>query len=150
MNAQRNLANNKALAGYYKVLHDIVQVQFPHLSLKTIDECIRYSINKRYRPEQCTIDNNYTHKKATMSLLELTNYILEREPVITSWGCLFKRKNTCPNPLMNMIKGFMVNRGLLKDEMFKYPKGCEEFEKYNLLQILEKLNANGTLTYSVA
>ena len=149
MNAQKNLVNNSALQGYYKVLHDIIQVSFPHLSLKTIDECIRYSINKRYKEERCIIDNNYTHKKANMSLLDLTNYLIEREPIITAWGVLFRKKNEVPNPLMNMITGFMVNRGILKDKMFDFPKGSEEFEKYNLLQLLEKLNANGTLMYSV-
>lgn len=146
MNANKNIAEQAALQKYHQVLRDIIQVQFPSLSIQTIDECIRYSINKRYKEERCTIDNNYNHKKAEMTLLELTNYVIEREPIITAWGVLWKKKGTCPNPLIDMIKGFMDNRNILKKEMFKYPKGSEDFEKYNLLQLLAKLDANGTLT----
>lgn len=145
MNAQKNIMDNVALHRYNEVMRDIIQVAFPSLTLKDIDEVIRYSANKRYKQEMCSINNNYTKRKAELSLVDLTNYILEREPIITAWGVLWKRKGTVPNPLIDMIKGFMVNRGILKDKMFEYPKGSEEFEKYNLLQLLAKLDANGTL-----
>ena len=146
MKAQKNIMDNVALHRYNEVMRDIIQVAFPSLTLKDIDEVIRYSANKRYKQEMCSINNNYTKRKAELSLVDLTNYILEREPIITAWGVLWKRKGTVPNPLIDMIKGFMVNRGILKDKMFEYPKGSEEFEKYNLLQLLAKLDANGTLT----
>lgn len=135
MNAQKNIMDNVALHRYNEVMRDIIQVAFPSLTLKDIDEVIRYSANKRYKQEMCSINNNYTKRKAELSLVDLTNYILEREPIITAWGVLWKRKGTVPNPLIDMIKGFMINRGILKNKMFEYPKGSEEFEKYNLLQL---------------
>lgn len=127
--------NCSAFKRYFDTLERIVHVQFPTLSLEEIHEIVKYSAEKRYREEYCTIDNNYTNKKIDLSLTDLTNYIMDREPIITAWGVLWKRKGTVENPLSNMIKKFMEARGILKKEMFKHPKGSEEFEKYNLLQL---------------
>lgn len=141
-----NVINHKAFLEYMKTMSDLIKLSFPYLVDEDIDSALEYSIQKRYKQETCEIDNNYTKKKASMSLVELTDYIIEREPIVTAWGVLWKRKGTTPNPLIDMIRGFMDNRNILKGKMFKAPKGSEEFEKYNLLQLLAKLDANGTLT----
>ena len=140
------ISESIALRRYKQVMHDVIQIVFPNLTYQDIDEVIRYSINKRYKEERAEVNNNYNKKKVELSLLELTEYILDKEPIITAWGVLWKRKGTVPNPLMNMITGFMVDRGLAKDKMFTFPKGSEGYEKYMLLQLLLKLDANGTLT----
>ena len=41
MNANKNIAEQAALQRYHQVLRDVIQVQFPSLSIQTIDECIK-------------------------------------------------------------------------------------------------------------
>lgn len=125
---------SKRMLGYY----------FPSIPSFELDNAIDYSINKRYKEEPCYIDNDYKHKKVDMNLLALTEYILNKQPIVTNYGVLFKNHGKEPNPLMDMIAGFLADRKKLKKEMFKYPKGSDDFQKYNLLQLLEKLNANGS------
>ena len=108
-----------ALKRYHDTIRRVILTQFPSLTIDDVDEVIRYNVAKRYVAENATIDNNYNNKKINLTLVELTDYIIKREPIITAWGVMWKNKGEVPNPLAKMIKGFMESRGLLKKEMFK-------------------------------
>ena len=134
-----------SLMEYKNTMRRVLSLYYPYLTPNDIDYAIDYSINKRYKQERCVLNNNYTNKKAETTLVEMIDYILERQPISTAWGVLFAKKGTVPNPLIKMIKGFMDLRNIHKKQMFQYPKGSEDFQKYNLLQLLDKIDANGTL-----
>ena len=85
----------------------------------------------------CSVDNSYTHAKNNMSLLALADYINQREPIVTAHGTLFKKHADAPNPMGVVIQQFLDQRKKDKKMMFKFPKGSEDFEKYNLLQSLD-------------
>lgn len=134
--------DNYALQQYMSIVFRLIKTSFPSLTPMDITEAVQYSMDKRYKEEKAKLYNNYTEKTANITLLEMTNYILERQPVLTAWGVLWKKHGVVPNPLLSMIKKFMESRGLLKKEMFKYPKYSEDWEKYNLLQLLAKIDKN--------
>ena len=79
-----------------------------------------------------------------ITLLKLSDYIMSREPIVTPYGTMFKHHGTVPNPLMDTVQSFLDLRSVYKKKMFTYPKGSEDFEKYNLLQQLSKIDSNGT------
>ena len=105
---------------------------------RLISQAIDYSINKRYQKNMCRVDNSYTHQVNQMSLLALADYINDRQPIVTAHGTMFKKHADCPNPMGIVIQQFLDQRSKDKKMMFKFPKGSEEFEKYNLLQSLDK------------
>lgn len=117
---------------------------FPDLTDSALDRALDWAIQEHYKSVDARIVNNYTKRDTEILLKDLTDYILEKEPIATVWGVLFKKHGTVPNPLSDMIKMFMDARGIHKDQMFQYPKGSEEFAKYFMLQILDKLDANAT------
>lgn len=122
---------------------NMLQYSFPQIPIEELSRAVDYSINKRLTDHNAKINNNYTNKEIEISIMEMTEYILSRKPILTAYGVLYQQKGTVPNPITQRIKGFMEDRDKLKKEMFKYPKGSEEREKYNLYQLLKKLDANG-------
>ena len=138
---QRLLATQVVLE-YKTVLIEALQHSFPGLTPQELDEAINYSILKRAKNTKASIDNNYTKKRFDGTLLDILDYINSCEPIITSSGVLFKKHKKANNPLSKMIMGFLEKRAKDKAEMFKYPKGSEMFQKYNLFQLLDKLDAN--------
>ena len=139
---QQRVLTAKVVMQYKAVLIEGLQNSFTGLSIKELSDAIDYSILKRVNNPKASIDNNYTKKRFDGTLLDVLDYINSCEPIVTSSGVLFKKHKKAKNPLAKVIMGFIKERGRLKKEMFKYPKGSEEFAKYNLFQLLEKQNAN--------
>lgn len=128
---------------YKDVVSNLLHLSYPLLTDAEIASIIDISISEHVKNTDVVVDNNYKKKQANMTLIDLASYILDKEPIITSYGVLFNRHGTMPNPIYKLIDGFIIGRKALKKEMFKYPKGSDEFEKYNLLQQLAKIDANG-------
>lgn len=135
---------NKAINGYVDIMANGLINSFPSLKKKDLRKAIEWSISKRLQNKPASIDNNYTKKKLNGTVLDILNYIEKLQPIVSSSGVLFKQHKEADNPLSRMISGFLKQRSNYKAEMFKYPKGSYLFEKYNLFQLLEKLNANAT------
>ena len=136
------MADSVTLSMYKDRMIDIMQLYYP-MSREELSPIVDYSINKRYKEFNAEIDNNYTHTKYDVNLLQLADYINSKQPIVTSFGTMFKKHGTVPNPLATVVQQFLDARSIHKKQMFKYPKGSEEFEKYNLLQTLDKIDTNG-------
>ena len=139
------LLSKPSIVKYKRTMGQMLSLYYPNLTEVDIDKAINYSIEKRYKEELCTLDNDYTKKKANSNLVGMTDFILTNKPVMTGWGVLFKQRGIEPNPLVDMIASFMDLRDVHKGQMFQFPKGSEEFEKYKLAQLLDKLDANAIL-----
>lgn len=138
------LKQTQVVKEYVNTMADGLQHSFPYLDKNELREAINWSIDKRAYNGPASINNNYEKRRIDGTVADVLKYIEKLEPIVTSSGVLFKKHKEADNPLSRMIMGFLKQRSNYKDEMFKYPKGSELFEKFNLAQLLEKLNANAT------
>lgn len=131
------------LVNYKNTMTRIIHSAHPRMNYEDIERAVEYSIQKRFKNFDLSIQNKYKNKDAQMTMLEMLDYISRREPIITSYGTMFKKHEEVPNPMARVIDNFLILRKKDKKEMFKYPKGSEMFEHYNLLQTLDKIDVNG-------
>ena len=155
------ITQSPTLVKYKDTMRNCIKLYYPEAPDNDIDAAIEYSIYKRLKEGNAKITNSYKRYKVTktdqfgnqfqeyveptqnLTLLKLSDYILSREPIVTAFGTMFKHHGTVPNPLMDVVQSFLDNRTKHKKQMFQFPKGSEQFEKYNLLQSLDKIDANG-------
>ena len=130
------------IESYKDTLARCVQMVAP-VSREYLNPILDYSINKRFKDTPIQVQNTYKNTTKNTTLLQMANYIMEREPIVTAHGTMFKKHGTVPNPMLTVVQQFLDARSQHKKAMFKYPKGSEEFEKYNLLQQLDKIDVNG-------
>ena len=142
MNAR--ICEEIAMQGYRETAIKTLKLSFPQATTDELRQVVDWSINNHFKDNKAIIKNNYKKTEEEVTLLELANYIVSKEPIITPSGVMFAKHGTVPNPLVRMIESFLERRDQDKAEMFKYPKGSEMFAKYNLAQLLDKLDANAT------
>ncbi len=134
---------SQAINNYKDIAMNMLHLNFPLLTEEELSAAIDNSISNHFKDTDITINNNYKNATIQMTLRSLVEYIESREPIITSYGVLFNKHASIPNPIYNLVDSFVNTRKSMKKEMFKYPKGTEMFEKYNLLQLLAKIDVNG-------
>ena len=137
-----NVQEHPSLFEYRDQMSRVIKSIFPESSIYDIERGVEYSIAKRFKNFDLTIQNNYMNQSVDMTMLEMIDYIARREPIMTSYGTMFKKHEDVPNPLAKVIQGFLDLRTAHKKQMFKYPKKSEMFERYNLMQNLDKIDVN--------
>lgn len=141
--------SSPTLVKYRDTMRQCLQLYYPEASPTDLDAAIEYSIQKRLKNANAKLANSYKRYKViendeavykdleqNVSLMKLSDYILSREPIVTAFGTMFSHHGEVPNPLATVVQSFLDNRTIHKKQMFQYPKGSEDFEKYNLLQSL--------------
>ena len=147
MSVLNPITNSPTMIKYRNTMKRCISLYYSNqIDSRELDQVLDYSIQKRYYQSNAQVANSYTNKTANMTLLAISDYIASREPIVTAFGTMFRKHGEVPNPMAVVVQSFLDNRSIHKKEMFKYPKGSEQFEKYNLLQQLDKIDCNGCLS----
>lgn len=138
---EQNLLECVPVKKYRDIMVESLQSHFPRLKPKEIDAAVLWAMHNNHKIPKAVLDNNYTMHTAEGTLLDVLQYIEKLKPIITSSGVLYRKHKEMDNPLSRMVQGFLKQRKVYKNQMKLQPKGSALYEKYNLLQQVEKINA---------
>lgn len=136
------MIDNPIIEKYRSIVVENLLRNFPTVTTDELKHVVDYIISKRYKEVKCVLTNNYLNQEIETTVNDITKYIHEKKPIMVANGCLFKPYTKEFTPLYKLITSFTENRSKYKKEMFKYAKGTDKFNKYNMLQMLAKRDNN--------
>ena len=141
-NLQDSIPKGEIIERYCRTMYEIVSRVCPRLEPFEIVEGIQYSIQKKYKEIPVKVHNNFKDRTAEMSLLDLTNQLLQDSAILTTQGVLFAKYGTMHNPFYNFVQYLLDKRDEAKAIMKTFKKGTEGYKKYDLMQKNYKVACN--------
>lgn len=136
------MSNLISIEKYREVARKHLLYNFPTLTEYEIDIALDHILEKKLDNRNCNLHNNYKESLIETTVGDISNYIHNKTPILVANGCLFNQYTEELTPLYKLITSFTENRSKYKKEMFKYEKGTEKFNRYNMLQMLAKRDNN--------
>lgn len=139
--------NNDFLNDYRRLMYKNIAMVYPTLTNDEIRYLVDTIIGNTYKNDKLTITNNYKDRVVDTDVEQIMQFIKNNKPILIENGCLFRRHQKGFTLFYRLIDEFVESRKKLKKKMFQYDKGTEEFNKYNLMQLLAKRDANAMYGY---
>lgn len=116
---------------------------FSNIDKSELNNIIEEQIMNNLNNPEVNLVNSYKGRQATTNLVDLGNYIEKSKPILLPSGVLFKNHDSDVKPVLPSIFGHYINeRNIKKKKMFTFQEGTYEYELYDLLQLLAKIDAN--------
>ena len=150
MNMIPDVFRYQSVYNYKATVLDMLKLSFPQLTMEELNEAVDSAIMQNAKDHPVEVHNNYKNTTKKSTIYKLTQYIYSRKPIITSYGVMFENHECgIVNPLKEIFTYFLEDRKRLNETMRTFPKGSEEYERYNLAQGLRKISANSRHKWSV-
>lgn len=99
------LNSNLFIKKYKDVALDMLQLSFPQLTKPELEYAVDLAIQNNVQDHDVIVDNNYKKTKINTTLLNVSNYILSREPILTAYGVMYSKHGSVPNPIYSSNPG---------------------------------------------
>lgn len=141
------IKETELLNQYRRIMIENLKHIYPTLDYNEISYLVNAIISKKYKNKELKIVNNYKEREVDSDIEKIMEFINENKPILIENGCLFRKHEKGFTLFYRLIDQFVESRKKLKNKMFQYKKGTEEFNKYNLMQLLAKRDSNAMYGY---
>lgn len=144
-----NKIDNDFIESYYLLreyrnsMFNYMKRIFSEISEDKLIDIINSNISKTMNNPNMSLYNSYKDKTANSNLLEFGNFIESNKPILSPSGVIFHNHEKGVHTVLPSRFNYYINeRSVLKKKMFTFQEGTYEYELYDLLQLLAKIDAN--------
>lgn len=126
-----------------KMLNNMIKV-FSDVDKNTLKEIINNQIINNFNNPEAKLVNSYKGKIADTNLVDVGNFIEKNNPILIPSGVMFHNheNSNIESILPATFRYYIDKRDSLKDIMFTFKEGTYEYDLYDLLQLLAKVDGN--------
>lgn len=121
---------------------NVIKRVYPELKEKEIKKHLKKTVDNKLINRKVLIHNNYFHNSRPMTLLEVVEWIREKQPLMAGFGMFYKNQNQSINPNAGMLMQFINLRKQYKNKLKVLKPGSYEYQTADRQQLTEKVNAN--------
>jgi len=121
---------------------DQLALVFPNKNREELTNYVSKKIQSTLKDSNAIFNDG--EKKSQMSLLEFTNFMEDKEPILSGYGAIYKKHTEATNKLADMFNYLLSSRKKVKKEMFTHVNDEDKstYDNLNLAQSTYKLLAN--------
>ena len=127
---------------YANIATEVIHKIDPSLNKDDINKCINSIVKQRMKDPTIIMDNNVTGDGATINLSQLCGWIEKEHPVVSGNATFYMQPSVLKSPTSNMLRSLKKGRKAVKNEMFKYKPGSDEYASLDLDQQNKKVIMN--------
>lgn len=114
----------------------------PNVDPNMVRSLVSELVNDSIKDIPCTMHNNITHEVQQTTLVNVFEWIDERNPIVTGNGTFFKQHSEYLAPTVKMLEKLQLDRKKKKKEMFQHQPGTVEYLNLNVGQLSIKVIMN--------
>lgn len=127
---------------YLKAAVDTVMQMDPSLDEEEVKKLVSSMMKESLSDPTIIMDNNVTGENATTTLTGLCTWIEERNPVISGNATFYRQPTELLSPTSNMLRALKKGRKEVKNKMFSFDPGSDEYQMLDLDQQNKKVIMN--------
>lgn len=114
----------------------------PSAKTSDIEDYLDNLISTSVVNPEVKLHNNYLKQELTTTLLDVIDWIDDKQPICAGFGMFFKNQEGAANPNATMIVNFLDLRKVFKNLLKEYLETSYEYATADRKQMTEKVNVN--------
>ena len=127
---------------WIKAQTKILRNVFPDKKKEEIVSYLEEQVQKNLVNHDVKLHNNYRQQSLNTTLLDVIDWIKEKQPICAGFGMFYKNQHKASNPNSRMIINFLDLRKSFKKLLKEYLEGTYEYNTADRKQMTEKVNVN--------